>query len=297
MRSTVTVIIPVYNAGDSVEEVLRSLSSQTYPQDKTEIIFVDNGSVDNSTQIIGKYPVKLFKAEGDKNPYLARNRALESAKGEIIAFTDANKIPAVNWIESGVNALTEQGADFAGGDIRFKLDEHSGPAEIYDSVTFNNNRMLTERDRSAVTGNLFVKRELFEELGHFPENRRSGMDVWWTQRASARGFLLIFAEEAVVYCIPRHFTNILLKSYRVGISHPFNMRSTGLSLRAIFITSLKTFAPPEISKLRGQLSEVKQVNFSFFQVWSVAWLSKICMGAGRLRGLVQLNREGGEKKT
>lgn len=288
MKPTVTVIIPVFNAEHWVEDVLKSLCSQTYLQEKTEIIFVDNGSTDNSKHIIRKYPVKLLISDDGRNPYLARNKALKIAKGEIIAFTDANKIPERNWIEMGVDAFIGQKADLAAGDIQFKLDEHSGPAEIYDSITFNDNRLLTEREGAAVTGNLFVKRELFDVLDKFPENRRSGMDVWWTRRAVEHGFLLIFSEQAVVYCIPRNAPGVLKKSYRVGKSHPFNMRSSGLSVASIFITSLKTFAPPKSSKLKEQLAQ-QPYNVSFPGVWLIAWLSKICMGAGRLHGLLQLN--------
>ena len=296
MRPTVTVIIPVFNAELLVEEVLQSLCCQTYSPEKTEIIFVDNGSTDNSNNIIRKYAVKLLATDGDRNPYLARNRALEIAKGEIIAFADANKIPAKNWIESGVAALTEHAADLAAGDIRFRLDENSAPAEIYDAITFNNNKLLAERENASVTGNLFVRKELFKILGRFPANRRSGMDVWWTHRAVAHGFSLIFAEQAVVHCIPRSFTNVLKKSYRVGISHPFNMQSSGQPLISIFITSLKTFAPPKILKLKGQL-EQQHIQVSFFTVWMIAWLSKIWMGAGRLRGFFQLNFKAGNNTS
>ena len=292
MKPTVTVIIPVFNAEKWVEEVLRSLCSQTYSQEKTEIIVVDNGSTDNSKHIIRKYPVKLCINEGDRNPYQARNRALELATGDIIAFTDANKIPKKDWVEKGVDALTAQKADLAGGDIQFRLDERSGPAEIYDSITFNNNKLLAEREHAAVTGNLFVKRELFEVLDKFPENRRSGMDVWWTHRAVGHGFTLLFAEQAVVYCIPRTMAGVLKKSYRVGRSHPFNMRSEGMSVPAISFTTLKTFAPPKPSKLKVQLAQQAH-KASFSGVWLVAWLSKICMGAGRLHGLFQLNLKTG----
>src|SRR5699024_3087196 len=117
---------------------------------------------------IRKYPVKLFISDDDRNPYLARNKALEMAEGEIIAFTDANKIPEKDWIERGVDALIGQKADLAAGDIQFRLNENSGSAEIYDAITFNNNRLLTGRERAAVTGNLFVKKELFAVLDDFP---------------------------------------------------------------------------------------------------------------------------------
>lgn len=290
MKPTVTVIIPVLNAEDWLEEVLLSLCKQSYPKERTEIIVVDDGSYDNSREIIRKYPVKLLAGKGSQNPYAARNLGLESATGEVIAFTDANKIPCKRWIENGVETLLSRKADLVGGDIRFRVDEHSGAAEIYDSITFNNNKLLKERERAAVTGNLFVKRDLFKILDKFPEKRRSGMDVWWTHRAAELGFNLQFSEEAVVYCVPRNLKGVLKKSVRVGRSHPFNMRSSGMSFAAIAAAAAKTFAPPRSSRLKLQLAN-HPFPVSFARVWIVAWLSKVGMGWGRLQGLIQLKQE------
>ncbi len=290
MKPTVTVIVPVFNAEEWLEEVLNSLCNQSYSKERTEIIVVDDGSSDNSRDIIRRYPVQLLRGKGSRNPYVARNLGLKSAKGEVIAFTDANKIPCERWIENGVESLLSQKADLVGGHIRFRVDERSGAAEIYDSITFNNNKMLTEREQAAVTGNLFVKRDLFKVLDKFPERMRSGMDVWWTRRAAELGFNLHFSEKAVVYCIPRKLKGVLRKSVRVGRSHPYNMRSAGMSFAAIATATVKTFAPPRVSKLKQQLKD-SPFPASIGRVWIVAWLSKIGMGWGRLQGLTQLKKE------
>src|SRR5690625_8039289 len=122
---------------------------------------------------------------------------MKSAKGKVIAFTDANKIPCERWIENGVESLLSQKADLVGGHIRFRVDERSRAAEIYDAITFNNNKMWTEREQAAVTGNLFVKRDLVKTLDKFPEKKRSGMNVWWTRRATEHGFNLHTSEKTV----------------------------------------------------------------------------------------------------
>lgn len=288
MNPTVSVIVPVYNASATVESVLDALLSQSYPAAHTELIFVDNGSLDDTTERIKKYPVMLLSEGTSRSPYPARNLGIRHATGEIIAFTDANKIPDGCWIEEGVSALQPSGADLAGGDIQFNTGSNPGAAELYDSLTFNNNRYLVEHENGAACGNLFVKREVIQKTGLFPAGLRSGMDIWWTQKAVRSGCRLIFAEKAVVRCIPRKFPAVVKKSYRVGVSHPVNMKSRGVSGLSILWTAIKTLSPPRFSSIREKLNQSPH-KVSFFRFWAIAWISKAAMAAGRFHGFLFMN--------
>lgn len=288
MNPTVSVIIPVYNASATLESVIEALLAQSYPADSTELIFVDNGSEDDTTTILKQYPVTLLSETSSKSPYAARNLGIQHATGQVIAFTDANKIPDKNWIEQGVGALQRPDADLAGGEIRFILDENSGIAEIYDSIIFNNNQMLVKNEKGAACGNLFVDKQVIKKVGLFPGKVRSGMDIWWTQKAVRSGWKLIYAENAVVRCIPRTFSDVIKKSYRVGVSHPLNMNSMGMSKASIFWTAIKTFSPPKLSDWREKLIRSGR-SVSLVKMWNVAWFSKIAMAAGRLYGLAFMN--------
>jgi len=290
LEKTVSVIIPVYNASFYIDETLRALLSQTYSSKAIEILVVDNGSTDGTEEIVKKYPVKLIFEREKAGPYAARNKGLLQAKGEIIALTDANKVPDKNWIESGVRALERKNSHLAGGDIIFELGNDPSAAELYDAITFNNNRNLVLFEQGSATGNLFFKKKILDELGLFPDVFRSGMDIWWTQRAVRLGYKLVFADKAIVKCKPRTFVQVLCKSYRVGKVHPFNMKQNGKPASFIFGQVIRTFAPPKINPLKEKLTE-KQLNQQFFyKVWSVAWLSKICMGTGRARGFLFMNK-------
>lgn len=284
MQPTVTVIVPVFNASATVGNVLRSLTSQSYPAESTELLFVDNGSSDNTKEIIRNYPVKLFSEHTSPSPYAARNLGIQNSSGRIIAFTDANKVPEEGWIEEGVAALLGSDADLAGGDIQFDTGENPGVAEVFDALTFNNNRSLVEKEKGSACGNLFVRKAIFEKTGLFPGSIRSGMDIWWTQRAVRSGFTLVFAEKAVVHCIPRTLPDVIKKSYRVGVSHPVNMKSRGLGVPAILWEIVKTLAPPRISPLRDKLEQTSH-SVSLVKLWAVAWVSRLMLASGRLYGL------------
>ena len=89
----VSVIVPVKNGEKTIGILLAALLKQNYPQDKMQVIIVDNGSQDNTIEIIKKYPVILEYENEKDSSYAARNKGLAAAQGEIIAFTDADCIP------------------------------------------------------------------------------------------------------------------------------------------------------------------------------------------------------------
>ena len=94
----VSVIVPVYNDGQRIGKCIEALLIQTYPQAHFEIIIVDNGSNDNTRSVIEEHPVKLLVEDRIQSSYAARNKGIKNAKGEVIAFTDADCIPAPDWI-------------------------------------------------------------------------------------------------------------------------------------------------------------------------------------------------------
>ncbi|HFU5900287.1 TPA: glycosyltransferase family 2 protein, partial [Enterococcus faecium] len=88
----VTVIVPVFNAGKYLENLILSLMNQTYHN--IEMIFIDDGSTDNSRNIVNKYCkkdsriTKIFTENGGVSA--ARNRGLTIASGDYICFIDAD---------------------------------------------------------------------------------------------------------------------------------------------------------------------------------------------------------------
>jgi len=290
LKKKVSVIIPVLNAADLLGRVLQALSDQTYPRNLFEIIVVDNGSTDNSMMIAESFEVKILKQREIQSPYAARNLGFDHAGGTIIALTDANKIPEKHWIEEGVKAIVDGHADLAGGQISFELKGNSTAAEVYDSITYNDNQMFVSKLRGAASGNLFFKKDILNNVGKFPDAFRSGMDIWWTARAVKNGYTITFAENAVVYCQPRKLKDLLRKSYRVGILHPVIFKQQGKSLSYILGQTIRTFAPPKISQLKQKL-EAANHSHSLSRIYVVAWMNKMMMGFGRIKGLSYVGKE------
>ena len=110
---TVSVIVPVYNIANYLAECLDSLINQTYR--KLEIIVVDDGSTDASSQIADDYGKKdsRIKVIHQKNSGLsaARNAGLEVITGEYVAFLDGDDWVESNWIATQLETIEHEDAD------------------------------------------------------------------------------------------------------------------------------------------------------------------------------------------
>ena len=88
---SISFIVAAYNEEDCIERKIVNSLDQIYPADKIEFIFITDGSTDSTTDIIRRYPtVQLLHSNERKGKSAALNRAAESARNEILVFSDAN---------------------------------------------------------------------------------------------------------------------------------------------------------------------------------------------------------------
>src|SRR5574344_185554 len=103
-KHMVSIIIPVYNAERFLKECFDSILAQTY--DNYEIIVVDDGSVDTSIQIEEEYSKKVagFRIikQANSGQGVARNRGLDIARGEYIAFIDSDDAMKPDFLKEAV---------------------------------------------------------------------------------------------------------------------------------------------------------------------------------------------------
>jgi len=100
----VSIIIPVKNFERTIEKTFDYLLKVDYPRERWEWVIADGGSADRTIEIVNswqrKYPfIKLVEIPNCPSPGFARNKALASAKGDFLFFTDADCAPSENWIK------------------------------------------------------------------------------------------------------------------------------------------------------------------------------------------------------
>jgi glycosyltransferase involved in cell wall biosynthesis len=203
----VSAIIPVLNNYKCLEICLRALERQTYPKSLYEIIVVDNGSVENIETLVNQFAQASFTDEAQPGSYAARNKGISIASGEVIAFTDSDCIPTPTWLEAGVrHLLSVPKCGLVAGKINifFKNPDQPTAVEVYDSISYLNQREYVEKYKYGTTANLFTFKSVFEDVGVFNSKLKSGGDREWGKRVFSLGYSLIYADDACVAHPARH---------------------------------------------------------------------------------------------
>ena len=199
----VSIIIPVYNDAARLRLCLEALDKQTYSSDLYEVIVVDNGSdvAEDIKGVVRQFSQAIAEYEAIPGSYAARNKGLSLAKGEAIAFTDADCIPATDWIERGVAHLQRvENCGFVGGEIEIFWRDRDRPStvELYESMLAFRQQDCIEKHHYSVTANLFTWKKVIETVGIFNSQLKSNGDIEWGNRVYARGYQQVYAKDVLV---------------------------------------------------------------------------------------------------
>jgi GT2 family glycosyltransferase len=180
MPSTVSVIIPAYNAGQRIARAIASALAQTEPV--LEIIVVDDGSTDDTVTVASGFgpPVQVIR-KPNGGPAGARNLAARLAQGDWLAMLDADDwwFPRKNEIQLAHMADEDIGLSHC------RLDHRAERPP--DELTFDD---LWERNWIS-NSSVLLRREIFEALGGFAEERQLVEDYNLWLRVSAAGTRIV----------------------------------------------------------------------------------------------------------
>lgn len=125
MKSDISIIIPAYNAASYIEDCINSVISQT--KKELEIIIINDGSTDNTLEIVKKYKDKRIKLFTTKNNGIGktRNMGLKKAQGKYIFFLDSDDYIAKNAMENLYKKAIDLKADIVVGNMLRLKDDNS----------------------------------------------------------------------------------------------------------------------------------------------------------------------------
>ena len=127
-RAKVSIIVPAYNASDTIDDCIRSIVGQTYGN--TEIIVVDDGSKDDTAIIAKRYPQVRVIEMNNSGVSAARNRGIKEATGKYIMFCDADDEYRVDMVEKMVDTITANNVDA----VKCAIVENNGNGESVESL-------------------------------------------------------------------------------------------------------------------------------------------------------------------
>jgi glycosyltransferase involved in cell wall biosynthesis len=181
----VSVVIPTYNYGHYIREAIDSALAQTYPVH--EIVVVNDGSTDNTTEILKSYGSRIRLCEqANGGPAKARNRGVQECRGELIAFLDADDAWLPRKIERQIEVLRELPEPRVVSTDLMPIDRASVRLSIETrSCRESEKSIVTLRDllefASVVPSSVMIAKDYFKKLGFFDETLAGteDMEMWW----------------------------------------------------------------------------------------------------------------------
>lgn len=195
----ISVILPVRNGMPWLHEQLRALAEQECPE-PWEVVVADNGSTDESRLVAQEWVdrahmIRLIDASKVKGAGATRNVGVRSARGEFLAFCDADDVVHPGWLAGHITALEH--ADVSGGVTDFwslnGLAAASPPAPAIPPATSQFGFLP-----AGMSSNLAVRRHAFEDAGGFAEDLMTGEDNDLCWRLQLRGHRFVVNTDAVV---------------------------------------------------------------------------------------------------
>jgi len=190
-----SVIVPARNARATLPRTLAALAGQDFDADY-EVIVVDDGSTDRTAAAArsARGPVRVM-SQAPSGPAAARNLGAAHSSGAVLAFCDADVYPTRGWLRAGLQSLAT--ADLVQGMV---VPDPLSPLGPFDRTIWVMSAVgLWE------AANLFVRRELFEQIGGFddgirpPTGKPLAEDVLFGQTARELGARSRFCPEALAH--------------------------------------------------------------------------------------------------
>ncbi len=251
---SVSVVVAAYDAASTLGDCLRSLTALAYPRERLEILVVDNASSDDTPVVArGFASAVTLLTETRRGAAAARNRGIAAARGEVVAFTDADCVVEPEWLTELVPALRDPMVGVAGGRILavWPCNRIAALGEaIHDHAA-----AMASLPPYAITMNWASPKRVLDEVGRFDESFLRCQDVDLAYRIVQAGYRLAYVDRAIV----RHRNRSTLR----GLMREARLHGEGaVAVRRVHAAYLAQF-PPAGSygrRIRGQLRRLRDLR-------------------------------------
>jgi glycosyltransferase involved in cell wall biosynthesis len=172
----VSIVTPLYNMAQHLPATIESVLSQNYP--RIEYIVVDGGSTDGSLEILERYQDRLRWFTGkDKGPSDAAHRGFVEARGEVLAWLNADDVYLPGAVRTGVEYLaTHPDVDVVYGEASW-IDDKGAVIRRYPTLPFD--PKVLERDCFICQPAAFIRASSYKRCGLDPDiNASFDYDLW-----------------------------------------------------------------------------------------------------------------------
>lgn len=203
----VSIIIPVRNVGKIIGQCLESLKNLNYPKDKYEVIIADSESSDNTPSIVKKYGVILVSTT-KRSVCAGRNEGFKAARGEIVAFSDADCLMDKDWIKNSIKYFQDTAIGGVGGpNITPANDTAFAKAVgfIFDQAIFSagsvHGRILNKiKEVKSIPGcNVIYRQKALAKVFPIDESIFEAEDYATNHQIRHLGYKLLYTPDTIVW--------------------------------------------------------------------------------------------------
>jgi GT2 family glycosyltransferase len=206
----ISVVVCSYNGSATIQHCMEAILKLRYQN--FEVIVIDDGSTDNTSDIVANYPVRLFKTT-NQGLSAARNLGWQAATGEIVAYIDDDAYPDRDWLTYMASVFETTGFVGVGGPNIHPEGDGLVAECVANSPGGPTHVLLSDREAEHIPGcNMAFRRTALEAVGGFnPIFRVAGDDVDICWRLQKQGWKLGFAPAAQVW---HHSRNSVLRFWK-----------------------------------------------------------------------------------
>jgi glycosyltransferase involved in cell wall biosynthesis len=232
-RLEVSVIMPALNEAHRLGAAFDSIEALRFPQDRIEVILVDNGSTDATVRIAQERGARVFELPGARIGAL-RNLGARKARGEILAFLDSDCSVDPAWLDVALRHLSDPGVGATGGHTRPPVN----PTWMEATLDFLVTREGVNDVDFLPSANLILRREVFERANGFDTRLETGEDSDLSERIRALGLRLVSDTDILVvhHDYPKTFWQRVKKEMWHSANLMDLLRSTGF--RAEYLVAI-----------------------------------------------------------
>jgi GT2 family glycosyltransferase len=202
----ISIIIPTYRRPKRLAACFQSITCLDYPRDRFEVIVVDDGSPTPPEKLVAEISAKfdvMLLTQAHVGPATARNTGAAQAKGEILAFTDDDCQPTVDWLQKLAARFATTPDSAIGGQTLNSLPGNlfSTASQILIHYLYDYYNSDRNQARFFTTSNLALPKDRFYEIGGFDTTfpQAAGEDRELCDRWGKHNFPMIYAPEVLVW--------------------------------------------------------------------------------------------------
>lgn len=292
-NSFISVIIPVFNDPDGIRDTLDSLVDQDYNADRYEIIVADNGSKDNTRDVITEYTetyphlIRLVVENTIQSSYAARNKGVLSSEGSIIAFIDADMSVDKDFLSKIDRSFISDRWDYLACAVEIYL-KHGTVSEMHNKIFGFPIQSYMNKDHYTPTCCLVVRRTVFEKVGLFDSRLISSGDREFGNRVYESGQKFCYNPDIVIRHPARSsYRDLFFKLFRIGrgleqlaFYYPERYPRWNRLLNPLsYLPQIpcKLFIPPDRFAIWKDLSFDYKITIFF-----IKWYNKLALRSGSL---------------